>query len=776
MLARIKNKTTEFREKINELFIENPYLPKMLVVAFVGFLFSLARAFSALSSFGVAYVASVPFKYIGGAVIGVLLGYIIFGQEYTLAYISATILAGVINYIISRKRRRHPLPRIYPSIISGVSMACFSLITVYAKGFMLYDIASSLAEIILSMGSAFFISQAVLSIKNGKSFLITERDRASMVITGAIIVMGLCRLNISDISIGRIVAVYVILISAYIGAEKGGVLIGTIAGFSISLLDIDMLPIIACFSVAGLVAGCFSEFEKLGVACGFVISNAMLTIFLKDSLPSTILYEVMGATLIYMLTPHKIIDKIKYMFYTNSPPDESRGIKASVASRLNFASCALIDVSKTVTAVCERLRTTTTDDVSSIYEQVADRVCRSCGMKTYCWQKNYTDTMNRFNDITTILKKRGRLYRNDMPEYFLKECPKSGALFEEINITYSDYVAKRSALRRISDVRTVVAEQFSAIGETLSHLALDVEHTKGADATICTKVKTYLKKYNTEAKSIVATRDIFGRTSLELCFVREHIKKINHIMLALDLSEICGKCFDIPAQSEAGNLIKLTFFEKAGYCVNIGAYQLSKGDNKFCGDSYDHFLDAGGRARLIVSDGMGSGGAAAIDSSMAAALLSKLLCGGFGFDASLKIVNSALLVKSGDESIATIDAADIDLYTGMVDFYKAGAPVSFIRKRDRAEVVDSESLPAGILRGISFDKKSVRLSDGDMVLLVSDGVVTSGYDWILSELDLYKSDDAQYFAKRIATEARRRRLDGFDDDITVLCAIIKKGV
>ena len=67
-------------------------------------------------------------------------------------------------------------------------------------------------------------------------------------------------------------------------------------------------------------------------------------------------------------------------------------------------------------------------------------------------------------------------------------------------------------------------------------------------------------------------------------------------------------------------------------------------------------------------------------------------------------------------------------------------------------------------------------ADGDIVLLVSDGAVSSGYDWILSELDLYKSDDAEFLAKRIATEARRRRLDGFDDDITALCAIIKKGI
>lgn len=774
LLAKIKTKASQFYEKVNRTAIENPYLLKMVVVTVVGFIISWTRVFSQLSSFGIAYIASVPLRYSGGAVVGVLLGYLGLYDEYTLRYLGGALLAGVLSYII--RRRKRPLPRAYQMVISGISITVFSFLTIYAKGFMLYDIAFSLAEIILCTGSTFFISRAFDSIKNGKSFLVTESDLVSVIITGSLILISFCSVTIGDISIGRAVAIYIILISAQIARERGGAVMGVIVGLAISVWNLDMLPIISSFAVAGLIAGCFAEFEKLGTACAFVITNAMLTMLSKESLPSAILYETMGASLIYMLTPHKFISKIRYTVFCTPSPDAQKGIKDAVANRLDFASKALIDVSKTVTAVSKRLSSISGEDVSTIYDKVADRICRSCGMKTYCWQKNYTDTMNRFNDITLMLKKRGRLYKSDMPEYFIKECPKAGAMFEEINITYSDYMAKLSALRRIGDVKTVVADQFSAIGETLSQLSVDIAQTRGVEPTLCSKVKTYLKKYDTTAKSISAVSDIYGRTTLEICFMRENVKKINPIMLSLDLSEISGKCFDTPAETVADDVIKLTFYEKAGYTVNFGAYQLSKGDNKFCGDSYEHFLDAGGKARMIISDGMGSGGVAAIDSTMAAALLSKLLSGGFGFDPSLKIVNSALLVKSGDESLATIDAVEIDLYTGMVDFYKAGAPVSFIRKRDRAEIVDSESLPAGILRGISFDKKTVKLGSGDIVLMVSDGAVGSGYDWILSELDLYKSDDAEYLAKRIATEARRRRLDGFDDDITAVCAIIKKGV
>ncbi len=57
---------------------------------------------------------------------------------------------------------------------------------------------------------------------------------------------------------------------------------------------------------------------------------------------------------------------------------------------------------------------------------------------------------------------------------------------------------------------------------------------------------------------------------------------------------------------------------------------------------------------MLISDGMGCGGRAAVDGAMASNLMSKLLKAGFGIDCSLKIVNSAMLFKSTDESLATL--------------------------------------------------------------------------------------------------------------------------
>ena len=195
-----------------------------------------------------------------------------------------------------------------------------------------------------------------------------------------------------------------------------------------------------------------------------------------------------------------------------------------------------------------------------------------------------------------------------------------------------------------------------------------------------------------------------------------------------------------------------------------------------CGDAYKFFFDGRGHFIMILSDGMGTGGRAAVDGAMASGLMCRLIKAGFGYDCSLKILNSSMLFKSTDESLATVDIASIDLYTGQVELYKAGAAPTLIRRSGRTGKAESTSLPAGILREIGFDKATVKCKTGDIVLLMSDGAVCDGTDWIREELENWTDGTADELASRICDGAKRRRSDNHEDDITVMAAIIKKAV
>ena len=218
----------------------------------------------------------------------------------------------------------------------------------------------------------------------------------------------------------------------------------------------------------------------------------------------------------------------------------------------------------------------------------------------------------------------------------------------------------------------------------------------------------------------------------------------------------------------------ITFSERAVYTVDVGACQFPSSENSPCGDAYECFSDGRGREIMVISDGMGTGRRAAIDGNMASGLLSQLIKAGFGFDCSLKIVNSALLLKSEEESFATLDIVCLDLFTGKAQMFKAGAPATFVRRKGKGAKTEKPSLPAGILREVEFAKTEIVLGEGDIILMVSDGAVNGGDEWILSELELWREGTASELAEHIASQAKMRRPGIRPDDVTVTAAIIGK--
>ena len=144
--------------------------------------------------------------------------------------------------------------------------------------------------------------------------------------------------------------------------------------------------------------------------------------------------------------------------------------------------------------------------------------------------------------------------------------------------------------------------------------------------------------------------------------------------------------------------------------------------------------------------------------------------------ATLKILNSSMLFKSSDESLATMDIASIDLFTGVTELYKAGAAPTLVRRNGRTGRAESHSLPIGILKDVSFDKAGIKLKSGDILLLASDGVTFDGTEWIRAELENWRDGGAQDLAEHICDCARRRYHGERCDDITVLAAIIERTV
>jgi len=139
--------------------------------------------------------------------------------------------------------------------------------------------------------------------------------------------------------------------------------------------------------------------------------------------------------------------------------------------------------------------------------------------------------------------------------------------------------------------------------------------------------------------------------------------------------------------------------------------------------------------------------------------------------AAVGIANQALLLKSCEETLATLDAVGVNLYTGEAEFCKAGGAASYLRRRGKVQRVELSALPAGILREIRPALHRAALEAGDVLVLVSDGVLCGATeDWLCGELERWEGP-MQALAEHLASLAVQKRQDSErEDDLTVICA------
>lgn len=275
-----------------------------------------------------------------------------------------------------------------------------------------------------------------------------------------------------------------------------------------------------------------------------------------------------------------------------------------------------------------------------------------------------------------------------------------------------------------SELRMVAADQFFSISDMLADLAFEFDEAELFDYKAAGKIRRMLGEYDIYPENISVIVDKFNRTRVEIS-APSKTRGLDSPRIKAEIEKICGRYFEKSRTNYSGKSQMVSIIERANYKMDFGFAQYCA-EGKLCGDTIKMINDGRGHMIFIISDGMGKGGRAALDGAMGAGLLSKLLSAGFGFDSSLKVVNSALLVKSSEESLATLDCACVDLFNGKCEFYKAGAPKSYVLKNNSLSKCELSSMPAGILRGIEFAKRTTVLNVGDEIIMMSDGITDLG--------------------------------------------------
>jgi stage II sporulation protein E len=211
--------------------------------------------------------------------------------------------------------------------------------------------------------------------------------------------------------------------------------------------------------------------------------------------------------------------------------------------------------------------------------------------------------------------------------------------------------------------------------------------------------------------------------------------------------------------------------------IESGIAKLPKRGGHISGDSFAAAPLGDGRYLMALSDGMGVGRGAALESKHCVNLLHKMLEAGFSVDVAVNTVNSVLLLRSPDETFATVDLCVADLTTGRAEFVKVGAAPSFCKRGSDVTVIKVASVPVGIINQVQVEPEFRVLRPGDIIVMITDGiwdVSTEEVDkerWIVNHLARETSSQPSEIAESLLAKALEV-MPQSGDDMTVLVARI----
>ena len=171
---------------------------------------------------------------------------------------------------------------------------------------------------------------------------------------------------------------------------------------------------------------------------------------------------------------------------------------------------------------------------------------------------------------------------------------------------------------------------------------------------------------------------------------------------------------------------------------------------------------------MVLSDGMGTGKNAAVESRMTTEMFRKFISGGVSGTAAVRMMNGLLLTKSPQETFATLDVAQFDLDAGELTMMKSGAAATLIRHAGKVSRISAQTFPLGLEPEGETAVRHVSLYPDDIILMLSDGVSEDAYPLIRQLLE--SSSDLEQIVTEICQKADIFAGGNRRDDVTVCAA------
>ena len=689
-----------------------------------------------------------------------------------------------------------------------------SVVILSATGGVVSDLFILMLQMLIVFAAFYIMRTVTLAFWDDVSArMMTNEQLACIAVVAVILLMGLPDLIIFDISVRRLLGITLIMLFSY----RGGLGTGAAAGVVVGLLLTTSSGIIALYAFCGFLAGLFNKYKKVGVIMGFVLGNLILSAVLtatRDIILS--MYEIGFSVIIFMLIPEKVSGLIKL-------PGSGRikGKEASAPAERNAESSAADAQAAAETQLktrtvrmkrnyAERLRDVTVEKIthcSDIFDalsatmqelsvmrdhecqseherllrRVYDRVCENCISNEKCWECR--SMCRAIADTASLIEKKGDLAASDIPSPLFEQCVNIRNIISEMKIGCEIYRVERLWRQRVAANKVMVGTQLEGIGDILGKVAENVTVSTSFLAALEKQLAAELERYELRTGDITVIRNRHGRFEVNMqvkyCGGRrncasEYLPVVEKVLKRKMM--ITPEC-----RHEEGQLWCHVLFEEAElYQLTVAVSEAPAAGNIVNGDTQSFYQLGQGRYSMTLSDGMGSGEAAAKQSGAVVRLLELFLESGLGKIAAVSMVGTLLETDAEEVLSATVDMAVFDLYEGTASLLKLGAMPAVLKRGGKLETIAASNPPMG-LGSASKDCKPVerKLEDGDFLIFYTDGILEAYKNNDFREMDFYhllegiQTNNPQILADRILQRSLQLCGEEPPDDMTVVAVKVR---
>lgn len=583
-------------------------------------------------------------------------------------------------------------------------------------------LANTAAEMLLALGAVAVSSlSAPLMYRGVKGLLASSRegtpvhlegieDRLCVGYLGAMLICGGARVMVAGVNLGAFMAAAAVLLMAMnlgIGAGCAG---GLIAGMALSLQGLPLV-LSTALALGGFFAGMVHAMRiRWATSLAFALA-ALIAMLLSGGMGVGCGCAVMAAALGGAFLPRSLMEGAQAFFrrfFCNQPvPGDA------------YAASMLAAWEQTVEAMALAM------PAHAGQEEVHDgawwerKLCEGCPDVALCGCMTTDLAAAKAQTVWDCREANDGIWQDALEELRGLGCQRLYHLRQSMDYLRQEDAVQRRSIRSACDQRAMLVTHLTAMAGAARRFALLSTGESWWDEMIARRIRRELSQAASPIR-LVWVRRVQGH--VQAAFELQYITGARR--QAEELCGLVGAVINAPMRVSRVDGDRVQLAELPLLRVDFGVSAISAdsqseavcGDTAWCGRLQD------GRYMAALSDGMGHGKQAALASQQTVELLRLCLDAGYSRRQTLTAVNGMMLLSGHGERFTTVDLMTIDLWNGQMTLDKLGAAGSWVFQQGKLQQVTGDALPLGILEHIESRECSMRLAEGDAVILMTDGV------------------------------------------------------